>query len=101
MNKFPQRLQDKIYIEPNSGCWLWLGSLSNGYGQTSLYQAGKRDITLHRLAYELYKGEIPAGLEIDHLCRIRCCCNPDHLEAVTHLENQIRASEWRDYLDFF
>lgn len=44
----------------------------------------------HRLSYELHKGEIPEGLEIDHLCRNRWCVNPDHLEAVTRRENIMR-----------
>jgi hypothetical protein len=41
----------------------------------------------HRVAYELFKGPIPAGMDLDHLCRVRCCCNPDHLEPVTRKEN--------------
>lgn len=41
----------------------------------------------HVLSYELHVGEVPEGLEVDHLCRVKWCCNPDHLEAVTHREN--------------
>jgi hypothetical protein len=67
------------------GCREWTrGHLPAGYGQLG------RCYT-HRIAYELAHGPIPEGLEIDHLCRNRGCCNPDHLEAVTHHENTLRA----------
>ena len=62
------------------GCWLWQGSNQKGYGVYS----GQR---VHRLAYELAKGLIPSHLQVDHLCRVRLCANPDHLEAVTSQEN--------------
>jgi hypothetical protein len=45
----------------------------------------------HRVSYRLFKGEIPEGTEIDHLCKMKCCVNPEHLEAVTHAENVFRA----------
>lgn len=48
----------------------------------------------HRVAYEIHVGPIPDGLEIDHLCRVRCCVNPDHLEPVTHRENMRRSPSW-------
>lgn len=74
--------------EPNSGCYLWLGALStDGYAQIS---HNGRNRNAHIIAYELAKGPVPDGLQIDHLCRIRCCVNPDHLEAVTSQINNIR-----------
>lgn len=75
-----------------SGCWLWTGSLDpSGYGKTS---AGPlRNISMHRLSYMAWSGEpIPAGLELDHLCRVRHCVNPAHLEPVTKAVNQQRGS---------
>jgi hypothetical protein len=65
-------------------CWIWTGWISNrGYGYF-------RNGLAHRRAYELFKGEIPKGMTLDHLCRIRCCVNPDHLDPVTNAENHAR-----------
>lgn len=72
-----------------SSCWQWTGSVSNaGYGLMS-YRGVMR--TTHRLAYELFRGPIPVGLQIDHLCRSRTCVNPGHLEPVTASVNVARA----------
>ena len=69
-------------------CWLWLGACSsNGYGAAF---AGKRQIGAHRVSYELANGPIPPGLVIDHLCRVRRCVNPAHLEAVPQRVNLAR-----------
>lgn len=68
-----------------SACWLWVGAVSDtGYG---VY----RKAAAHRVSYELNIGPIPDGLHIDHLCRVRHCVNPAHLEAVTQAENNRRA----------
>lgn len=74
------------HVVRGSGCWGW-----NGYIHPSGYACfGKNSKLAHRHSYELYKGKIPDGLIIDHLCRNRSCTNPDHLEAVTYKENSIR-----------
>lgn len=80
----PLRFQQK-FVDHASGCWLWTACLTkNGYGRFSW--DGKVRLA-HRVAYELLVGPIPEGLEIDHLCRVRHCVNPDHLEPVTRREN--------------
>ena len=86
-------LMARIAPEPNSGCWLWLGTCCReGYGRIEVDRYGDRKRVLaHRVMYEFHRGPIPPGLQIDHLCRVTCCVNPDHLEPVTPAENRIRA----------
>ncbi len=78
-------------VEVTDTCWLWTGATSNGYGQvTRLVDGVYRKFYVHRIAYEQTRAPIPAGLVIDHLCRVPRCVNPSHLEAVTHVENTMR-----------
>ncbi len=82
-----ERFFRRVVIEPNSGCWLWTGSLAGGgYGKFH-YSSNRRNQKAHRVSYEIHVGPIPQGLVIDHKCRTRCCVNPHHLEPVTNLEN--------------
>lgn len=70
-------------------CWEWTGSKnSGGYGNIGIAFYGHN--VAHRYAYELLVRPIPDGLQLDHLCRNRCCVNPDHLEPVTNQENARR-----------
>ena len=76
--------------EPNSGCWFWMGIIAtNGYGRIFTNPSGHTRAA-HRVTYELVHGRVPAGLDLDHLCRVRCCINPDHLEPVTRRVNNQR-----------
>lgn len=71
-----------------TGCWEWRGRTNDkGYGK---FETGREQLA-HRVAYLYWIGPIPAGLELDHLCRNRRCVNPTHLEAVTHAVNMSRA----------
>jgi hypothetical protein len=89
-----ERIEAAISVDAN-GCWIWQGPRTPyGYGifhTGSRVDGTKRQGGAHRAAYEMFVGPIPEGLELDHLCRVRACVNPDHLEPVTHLENMRRA----------
>lgn len=76
-------------VEPTGFCWLWKGSRGRyGHGYFNLgADFGRRGITAHKFSYETLVGMVPDGLELDHLCRIPWCVNPDHLQPVTHAEN--------------
>lgn len=83
-----ERFEAKIAYEPMSGCWLWAACVDRpGYGRFGL-RGGTRPA--HRIAYEHLVGPIPPGLTIDHLCRQRCCVNPEHMEPVSRGENVLR-----------
>ncbi len=74
-------------VNKTNSCWLWTGLLSErGYG---IFKATKK-VRAHRFAYELLIGPIPDGLSLDHLCRVRHCVRPSHLEPVTAAENNRR-----------
>jgi hypothetical protein len=74
-------------------CWIWTAYKSNeGYGQISGERRKPRHIYVHRFSYELLNGPILEGLTLDHLCRVRCCVNPGHLEPVTNRENILRGT---------
>lgn len=89
------RFLDKVSPEPMSGCWLWTAHIrDDGYGDMgtgSLTDGSRRTKQAHVVGYELFKGKIPNGLQLDHLCRNTACCNPDHLEAVTPKINVSRS----------
>ena len=82
-------LEQCFIPEPNSGCWIWLLALNeNGYGRR--WHDG-REQKAHRVLYENLVAVIPRGLELDHLCNVRCCVNPDHMTLVTHKQNTARS----------
>jgi hypothetical protein len=79
-----QHLLSKGVVDVN-GCWLWTGKIEH-YGYGVIWVQGKEK-KVHRVSYELFIGEVPEGLVLDHLCRVRRCFNPSHLEPVTRGEN--------------
>lgn len=81
-----QRLIAKITT--HADCWLWTGGKDHkGYGQIKI--DGKQ-ARAHRASFEFFRGAIPEGKQLDHLCRNRACIRPDHLEPVTPRENTLR-----------
>ena len=76
------------WVDPSSGCWVWQRYLGvEGY---ALKRRDGKKMPAHRYYYEMYRGPIPAGLMMDHLCRNRACVNPYHLEPVTAKDNAAR-----------
>jgi hypothetical protein len=85
----PARFLEKIVLA-DSGCWEWIGRRTkNGYGRYYIgtSRLDQRYASAHRWAYELLAGPIPNGMDLVHLCRVRHCVNPAHLEPVTRAEN--------------
>lgn len=77
-------------VDKTDTCWLWTaGRFQNGYGR---FKANRCDRGAHAVSYELSGMEIPVGLELDHLCRVRECVNPDHLEPVPPAMNVLRGN---------
>jgi hypothetical protein len=75
-------------VDAEGDCWIWTGAIgTHGYG---VFRVDGKAVTAHRYSYESLVGKIADGLTIDHLCRNRPCLNPDHLEAVTQMENNRR-----------
>lgn len=106
-NKAPKRVVDRIFerieTDANTGCWIWPGALSGGYGRIGWRDGGTPCwAQVHRIVWKALKGDISKGTDLDHLChdpevctvasecRHRRCCNPDHLEPVTRKVNLAR-----------
>lgn len=80
-------------VHKTETCWLWTGWRNpNGYGRIWLGDVGRREAFAHRVAYELLVGAIPEELQLDHLCRVKHCVNPAHLEAVSAQVNVLRST---------
>lgn len=89
MTALTARFWDKV-TKDDADCWRWTGAVnSTGYG---CWAVDRKSQLTHRLAYAALVGPIADGLTIDHLCRVKTCCNPAHLEPVTIAENIRRAT---------
>lgn len=89
-------IREKIRPNPVTGCWEWIAGLTgHGYGQLWW---GKRNRSAHIVTYELLVGRVPAGRQLDHLCRMTACVRPDHLEPVTGRTNVRRGRRpWKTH----
>jgi hypothetical protein len=94
-----ERFEAKYVRLTESGCWAWTACISKaGYAK---FGDGLKVRPAHIWSYEQKKGKVPQGLELDHLCRVRCCVNPDHLEAVTHKVNMTRGIAAEKLAEYF
>lgn len=73
----------------SDGCWIWHGAKTDG-GYGCVRDASGRTVRVHRWVYEHLVGPVSEGLDLDHLCRVRACANPAHLEPVTRRLNTLR-----------
>lgn len=96
--KILTKIMSRITVDEQCECWLWEGPTSGngrggGYGRMCL---DGQTVAVHRVMATLFMGYIPGKKQIDHKCRNRLCVNPDHLEIVTHKENQRRRDAERN-----
>lgn len=90
-------IRDRVTISPN-GCWEWTQSTRDGYARVCVRVAGKDTYRfVHRLAAEAWLGEIPKGWPVHHICAVRHCVSPFHLQAVTPQANTAEMLHRRAY----
>jgi len=81
-----ERFHERFIPVPESGCWLWLGSTSKGYG--SIRRDAYRMALAHRIAWELHRGPVSDDTLVLHHCDVPCCVNPYHLFLGDHVDNE-------------
>jgi hypothetical protein len=86
LSMLPGRFWRRVHV--TDGCWIWLTPADDGYGR---FQLGWHRKRAHAWTWETLHGPVPAGLVIDHLCRVRACVRPDHLRVTTPRENTLAA----------
>lgn len=84
-----ERFWNRVNKDGPNGCWLWVGAVTSRQGYGRLVENGHQ-VSAHRRSFELVRGPIPVALQLDHLCRVPNCVNPEHLEPVTCRENILR-----------
>ncbi len=88
----------RVAVCAETGCWVWKGPDSGngrggGYPRMNL---NGQTVAVHRVIYTQFYGYVPSKKQIDHTCKNRRCVNPEHLEMVTHKENQRRRDRSHD-----
>jgi HNH endonuclease len=93
MRTVADRIEASVTRVTETGCWVWQKALTElGYARIGLKGKARH---AHKVSYETFVGPVPKGLELDHVCKVRCCVNPAHLEPVTRYENMRRSSVWQ------
>lgn len=89
--RYRPSLREKIEarLDTTGECWLWMGAKDTG-GYGLIGHQGRKCLKVHRAYLAAIGLPVPEGMTVDHLCRVHACCNPDHLEVVTHRENVLR-----------
>jgi HNH endonuclease/helix-turn-helix, Psq domain len=84
-----ERMDDWTVPEPNTGCWLWVGAISDkGYAHVGVSADGVyRTLSAAKVNFVRFKGTVPVGVEVRHTCDQPCCVNPEHLVLGTHTDN--------------
>jgi hypothetical protein len=85
------RFKAKVKVNAETGCWEWQGHVNRNTGYGTFRIGQEKRGPAHRRGWELLRGPIAADLQLDHLCRVRHCVNPDHLEPVPAEVNMQRA----------
>jgi hypothetical protein len=93
--RLPDRIWAKIYVCPITGCWLSVYVEDKDGYTRARFPPDNRQRLVHLGVYLALGGVIPAGLQLDHLCRVRSCCNPMHLEPVTNQVNLLRGNTFQ------
>lgn len=88
MKSLQERFEQKYEAITESGCWIWTAATKEyGYGVIGLGTREQGTEKAHRVAYRLFRGEIPPGMNVLHRCGVACCVNPDHLYLGTFKDN--------------
>ncbi len=93
--RLPDRFWAKVVVG-TGGCWLWQATCFNGSGYGGFWVSADKSMRCaHKVAFQALVAPVAPGLDLDHLCRVKQCCNPDHLEPVTRAENVRRDHVYR------
>lgn len=99
-NTLTERFKKYVKFGEVGHCWLWTGGTARGgYGMLAAVGVSGRRTTVkpHRISWHVFRGEIPEGFDVDHLCRNRLCVNPNHLEPTTRKTNLRRGKQSRNW----